>query len=348
MRAPLLPPASEALLRRAIRLEIATIAWLASIVVVMTLAMGGSQAMRTAWVEDVLSLVPPVLFLIAVRQERKPPDRRFPYGRLGWSTIAFLCASVALVAIGLFLLVTALIELLGGHRPSLGGVELFGGVVWSGWPMLAAVLYSAVPPFVLARRKLPIAHALGDKTLAADADMGKADWLTAVATAGGVGGIGFGLWWADSVAAAAISLDVMFDGVRNLRRAFHQVLDHGPVTIEGRPIMIPLQSLRTLPWVRAVHGRFREVGRYIAGEVWIEAEAGIATGVRARQIRELVMAEHERIADVVVSFDAPPATLVDALQSAPDPRSATGEPANRDVVRGTAFARTNPSTNQEQ
>ena len=42
-----------------VRLEYWNIAWTLSVIVVMGVAMGGSQAMKTAWVEDTLGLVPP-------------------------------------------------------------------------------------------------------------------------------------------------------------------------------------------------------------------------------------------------------------------------------------------------
>jgi cobalt-zinc-cadmium efflux system protein len=37
----------------------------------MGLSMGSSQAMRTAWIEDTLGLVPPIVFLIAARFEER-------------------------------------------------------------------------------------------------------------------------------------------------------------------------------------------------------------------------------------------------------------------------------------
>lgn len=41
----------------------------------------------------------------------------------------------------------------------------------------------------------------------------------------GVLGIGFGLWWADAVAASVICLDILHDGVRNLRTVVADLLD---------------------------------------------------------------------------------------------------------------------------
>ena len=62
-----LPERQAAALRRAIHLEWATLAFLAVAITLVGIVMGGSQAMRAAWVEDLLSLAPPLAFLIAVR-----------------------------------------------------------------------------------------------------------------------------------------------------------------------------------------------------------------------------------------------------------------------------------------
>ena len=64
----------------------------------------------------------------------------------------------------------------------------------------------------MGRIKLRYAEQLSDKVLRADADMNKADWLTGLATAVGVLGIGLGFWWADAVAALVVSISISKDG----------------------------------------------------------------------------------------------------------------------------------------
>ena len=81
---------------RAKRLEWWTLGWMSSVVVVMFLTMGTSQAMRTAFIEDVLSLVPAIVFLIAARYEPRSPTERFPFGFVRVNSLAFLVAAVAL------------------------------------------------------------------------------------------------------------------------------------------------------------------------------------------------------------------------------------------------------------
>jgi divalent metal cation (Fe/Co/Zn/Cd) transporter len=56
--------------------------------------------MRTAWVEDGLSLVPPAAFHLAVRVEARPPSADHPYGFHRAMAIACLCAAMALFTVG--------------------------------------------------------------------------------------------------------------------------------------------------------------------------------------------------------------------------------------------------------
>lgn len=52
--------------------------------------LGQSQAMKTAWISDILTAVPPIGLLVALRFEKRPPTARFPYGYARAVSIAFL------------------------------------------------------------------------------------------------------------------------------------------------------------------------------------------------------------------------------------------------------------------
>ena len=74
-----LPRKQADALRRARLLEVVTLAYMSTVVVVVALTMGSSQAMRTAWVEDLLALVPPLAFLVACHWSSKRPTAEHPY-----------------------------------------------------------------------------------------------------------------------------------------------------------------------------------------------------------------------------------------------------------------------------
>lgn len=123
---PDLPDEIRAALRRAARLEWWTLGWMAAIVAVMGLALGGSQAFRTAWIEDMLSLLPPAMFLIALRLESLPERRGFPYGFDRAGSVAYFFSAVALSGIGGFLLYEGAGTLLAGEHPTVGTLFLWG------------------------------------------------------------------------------------------------------------------------------------------------------------------------------------------------------------------------------
>jgi cation diffusion facilitator family transporter len=268
-----LPPESQQTLRKARRLEWLTIAYLVSAVVLLALVLGSSQAMKTAWVEDLLSLIPPITFLVAMRFNSRHPTERFPYGFHRIVSIAHLCSALALFVMGTYLLIESIIKLVTVEYPTINSVEIFGQTIWLGWLMLPALAWSALPAVFLGRAKMPLAEELHNKVLYADAKMNKADWLTASAAMVGVVGIGFGLWWLDAVAAALISLDITKDGISNLRRAVVDLMDQTPTTIdedEVDPLRDRLATmLQDLDWVEEVDLRLREEGQVYFGEALV-------------------------------------------------------------------------------
>ena len=301
-----LPPTKHSAYTRAIRLEWLTIGYLLTAIAAIYLSLGNSQAMKTAWIEDMLSLIPPIVFLIADRIRQRPPNETFPYGYHRVVSIAYLVASFALFLVGALLLADAALKLAAAEHPSIGTVELFGHHVWLGWLMEAALLYSAVPAIVLGRLKVPLARELHDKVLFADAKMNKADWLTAVAAMAGVLGIGLGLWWADAVAAAVISIDIVHDGFVNLRTVVTDLMDKRPTTVDDSAVD-PLttrveREMHDLNWVREARARLREEGHVYFGEVFVVPKDGTADLVeRVREAHERLLKLDWRLHDIVVA-----------------------------------------------
>ena len=270
-----LPPDRQLVNKRAIRLEYISIAYLISAVFFIYLTLGSSQAMKTAWFEDILSIIPAAAFLIATRFRDKPPTQQFPYGYHRVISIAFLCASVALFAMGFFLLYESITKLIAAEHPPIGVVQLFGHQIWLGWLMIPALIWSAVPAVILGRMKLPLASQLHDKVLFADAKMNKADWLTATAAIVGVLGIAFGLWWLDPLAAALISLDILHDGFTNVKEVIQDLMDSRPTSIDHKQVdPLPARvetELKKLPWVGDARVRMREDGHVFFGEAFVVA-----------------------------------------------------------------------------
>ena len=259
-----LPDRQVEVLRRAVRLEWLTIGFLAVTVTLVFLVLGNSQAMKAAWIEDLLSFIPPLAFLVAIRINRRPPTLQHPYGYHRSVGVGHLVAAVALTTMGTYLSVESIIGLLRGEHPTIGTVELFGVSIWLGWLMIGVMALTAVPPVLLGRAKIRLARELHNKVLYADADMNKADWMTAVGSIVGVTGIGLGVWWFDSAAALFIAAGILRDGVKNLRAAVVDLMDARATTFddsEPHPLAGEIDAyLAGLPWVSAAGSRVRDEG----------------------------------------------------------------------------------------
>ena len=300
-----LPEREAATLRRAIRFEWITIAFLAGAITLVGLVAGNSQAMKVAWAEDMLSLAPPIAFLIAVRIIRKPPTAKRPYGYHRSIGVAHLVAGIALFTMGAFLIFDSAVGLFTAEHPSIGSVQLFGQVFWLGWLMMGAMVVTGIPPVLLGRVKIKLAKELQDKVLFADAEMNKADWMTALGSFIGVAGIGIGWWWTDAVAALFISLSILFDGVKNMRSSILDLTDVRATTFDNKkphPVIEDVEHyLRGLDWVAEAGVRARDEGHVFHVECFVVPKAGREPSVDQLEEARLGCVELDwRLHDVVI------------------------------------------------
>lgn len=268
-----LPADLQKQFEKAKKLEWLTLAYLMSVIVVMYLAMSSSQAMKAAWLEDLLSMVPATCFLVASRLYNKNPNKMFPYGYHRVFSIAFQLGAFALLGMGLYIFYDSLISLLRAEHPTIGSITLFGQDYWMGWIMLLALTWSAVPAVILGRKKLPYSRHLHNKILSTDANAQKADWETAAAAMLGIIGLGFGLWWADSVAALFISLSVIKDGYTRIGSSVKDLIDQIPTHVENEEVHPLVRKtydyFKGLEWVEDVRIRMREAGEIFFAEAFV-------------------------------------------------------------------------------
>jgi cation diffusion facilitator family transporter len=262
------------------RYEWYTLGALSTIIPLMAWAGSGSQSMKTAFLEDLLSLIPPIAYLVSHQFRQREPDRDYPYGYQRATLIAFLAASTALLMLGTFALYEATTTLLSGEHPVLGSRELFGHLVWNGWVMICVLIYSGILPVILGRKKHSLAKTLHDKTLMADSATNRADWMTAAAACLGILGIAFGYWWADAVAAILISLDIVRDGMTYLKGAVGDLMDRTPIDVDDeekahRMIGLLESELNSQFPGTEVAIRLRDCGLYLSGSVFLPADTDL-------------------------------------------------------------------------
>lgn len=273
-----LPAAIQAALTRARRLEWITLGLRLSVLFALFFSLGQSQALHAIWLKNLWSLWPPIAFLLACRIEHRPATPRFPYGFHRAGTIAFLSSSLALTAMGGYLLTSGLQALIAAHHPDLGPIWGRQSGYWDGWLIIATLAYSIAVPTLLGRFRRPLAARIHDKGLFADATMGRMDWLSGGTAIIGVLGVGLDLWWADFVATLIIGGLIAGYGIRHLHTAICDLIDEVPRQI-GSHRLDPLgenirQYLISLPWVREARVRLREEGRLLAGVALIRPLSG--------------------------------------------------------------------------
>lgn len=299
-----MPEEQQKALRRARWLEGIWIVVLATIVAAIYFSVGGSQAMKTAWIEDMLSFIPPVAFLVGSWIEGWKPNRNFPLGYIRVTSISYLISAVALAGVGIFLIVDSSMALIKQEYPTIGSFDLFGVTIWFGWVMIAALAYSIVLPVIFGRLKMGPARTLHDKTLFADALMNKADWTTGLAAAVGILGIGMGWWWADAAAAILIALDVLHDGYKHTGAAIRDLSDEMPRTIDDKefdPLIGEVQDhVDALAWVRESRLRLREEGRFLTGTVYVVPREGEVSVDEVEAAEAQLLDLHWRLHDVSI------------------------------------------------
>ncbi len=265
-----LPDELSETMEKAILLEYWNIFWTVTVIVTMGLVLGQSQTMKTAWIEDTLGLVPPIMFLVAAHLERNASrSKSFPFAYERVNGLGFFLAAVALTAVGALLLYNAIMALASAEHATVGSIVIFGQDMWLGWLMIAAQIYSLIPPLFIGRKELTLAKKLNDKLLHTDALMNKANWLTGAAGIAGIIGLGLGWWWADALAAAIISIDIINDGFKALRSSTAELIDGFPRALSSANLSEDAQKVRDRLQAEfpGADIRLRETGRLIRAEV---------------------------------------------------------------------------------
>lgn len=299
-----LPAQQRAALQKATRLEWITIAYMVSCVTLIYVVMGSSQTMKAAWIEDILALVPPVAFLVATRQARKPPSSEHPFGRHRSIASGHLAASTALLMVGVLLVADSMMALIAAERPPIGSLSIFGTPIWAGWLMIAVLVYTLIGPIIIARVKMPLAQTLHDRVLYADADMQKADWMTAGGSILGILGVGIGWWWADAVVAIGIAFSIVHDGWSNLRYAVRGLMDGRARTYDNKhthPLVAQVEDvLHAVPWAVDARSRVRDVGHLLHVEAFLVPRAGAVSATQVEEVSECIKALDWKIDEAIV------------------------------------------------
>ncbi|AHG88267.1 cation efflux protein [Gemmatirosa kalamazoonensis] len=269
------PPAQAGQREKARKLAWLSIVLLSVGTVLLAITLGQSEAMKTAWVSEVLAMIPPASLLVAMRFELRPPSVRFPYGYYRAIAVVFLITATMLSLIGLSLFFDSAMKLLKQERPPIGTFALFGHQydLWAGWPMVAVLAFSLGAGMLIGLLKQPVSKALHDKELEAESQMNRDEWMSEGVAIVGLLLVAFGKWWGDALAALLISIGIVRDGWHNMRQVIADLMDETPTQMGGHELEDLPARLRDaaerMPWVTRAMVRLREHGRVLTGEVFV-------------------------------------------------------------------------------
>jgi cation diffusion facilitator family transporter len=276
--------------------------------------------MKTAWVSDILTAIPPMALLISMHYELRDYSERFPFGYTRAISVAFLVTSAVLSIVGLYLLYDALSKLISQQRPAIGLMVVGGHQFWAGWGMIAALSYSLLCGLLIGVLKKPVATKLNDKALYAESTMNRDEWLSEGAAILGIILVAFGHWWGDAAAAAFISIEIIHDGWMNMRLVVGDLMDEAPTRLGSHALEDVMEkvltSVRSIDRVGDAAVRLREHGRALTGQVFIVPRDGTDVLSLVSDVVECACSVDWRIHDVAVM-------PVSRIESLSPPRAST-------------------------
>ncbi|MDP2809666.1 MAG: cation diffusion facilitator family transporter [Rhodocyclaceae bacterium] len=253
-----------------------------------------SQALVADAMHTLSDIVADCFVLYANRKGAEGPDETHPYGHGRVETAASLVLGLLLVITGAGILISAAGRLSDmGHAPPVGAAALVAAIV------------TLAGKEGLFRYMLAVAERLRSKMLMANAWHARADALSSLVVAAGVGGALLGFNFADAVAAIVVGGMIAKTGFGFAMESMRELIDTGlaeadlariRATLDATPGVIGLHDLRTR---RMAHHVLVDVHVQVDGNITVSEGHDIGEAARCR-----VLAIHPDVLDVLVHLDA--------------------------------------------
>ena len=272
------------------------LAWNAALSVGKFLAgmFGGSNALIADAVHSASDSATDVAILVGSRYWNIPPDEDHPYGHRRFETLVTIFIGLAVVGVGIGLGWSAVGNLLG-H------VERHPG------PVAAVMaLASVVVKEILYRYTRHAGERLRSPSLVANAWHHRSDAISSIPVLVALGiSIPFpGIWYADAVGAALVSVLIAWSGIQIAWPGLHQVVDR----CASREITEKLKNAALAhPSVISLHDfRTRYVGSDLHVDLHIVVDAGMSLRDAhdvAEQVEQRLIDAGENVVDALVHID---------------------------------------------
>ncbi len=276
------------------------ITWVSVVVNVVLTAMQvivGFAANSMALVADAMhtlsDIVSDAFVLWANHKGAEAADAEHPYGHGRYETAASLVLGLLLTATGIGILVSA-----AGRLQNLGNLPAVGvAAMW-------AAIFTLLAKEGLFRYMLKVAERLRSPMLIANAWHARADALSSLVVAAGVGGALLGFPFADSVAAIVVGGMIIKTGIGFAWEAMRELIDTGLSADEVKRIRA---TLATTPGVVDLHElRTRRMAHQVLVDVHVQVDGNITVAAGheiGEQAKARVLAAHPEVLDVLIHLD---------------------------------------------
>jgi cation diffusion facilitator family transporter len=277
------------------------ITWVSVAVNVVLTAMQvvvGFVANSMALVADAMhtlsDIVSDAFVLWANRKGADAADAEHPYGHGRYETAASLVLGLLLTVTGAGILISA-----AGRLQNLGSLPTVGvAAIW-------AAVFTLLAKEGLFRYMLKVAERLRSPMLAANAWHARADALSSLVVAAGVGGALLGFPFADSAAAIVVGGMIVKAGLGFALEAMRELIDTG---LSAEDVGAIRQTLITTPGVVDLHElRTRRMAHQVLVDVHIQVDGRITVSeghAIGEVARHRVLAAHPDVLDVLIHLDA--------------------------------------------
>jgi cation diffusion facilitator family transporter len=255
--------------------------------------LANSMALVADAVHTLTDIVADFFVLWANRKSAAVADAEHPYGHGRYETAASLALGLLLTLTGAGILISAADRLQTvDHLPPVGVAALW------------AALLTLICKEVLFRYMLGVAERLRSPMLIANAWHARADALSSLVVAAGIGGSLLGFAFADAVAAIVVGGMIIKTGIGFAWDAMRELIDTG---LPAEEVAAIRQTLLATPGVENVHDlRTRRMAHrvYVDVHVQVDGELTVRLGHEiGEEARRRVIAAHSDVLDVLVHLD---------------------------------------------
>ncbi len=253
-----------------------------------------SQSLIADATHTFADIISDAFVLYANRKGAEGVDANHPYGHGRYETAASLVLGLLLAGTGVGILISA-----AGRLSDLANLPPVGmAALW-------AALFTLAAKEGLFRYMLRTAERLRSPMLVANAWHARADALSSLVVAAGIGGALLGFNFADAVAAIIVGAMIVRAGLRFTWEAMRELIDTGLTAEEVAAIR---KTVITSPGVRGLHElRTRHMAHQVLVDAHVQVDPRISVSEGhwiAETARNQVLDSHPEVLDVLVHVDA--------------------------------------------